>query len=125
MEVGKGAFGAVTKAVDTRIKWQDSFADDEYWNFVAIKKLFYDRRYEQRELSTLDEIKRNKLCTNIIELKDRYFKKIQKKEFLFIVTDFLPYTICDLRVATNTYSNNKSFVNSQNSPKNYCLESIR
>jgi hypothetical protein len=26
-------------------------------NYVAIKKLFYDRRYEQRELSTLNEIK--------------------------------------------------------------------
>ena len=41
--------------------------------FVAIKKLFYDRRYEQRELSTLDEIKKKSICANIIELKDRYF----------------------------------------------------
>jgi len=42
-------------------------------SYVAIKKLFYDRQYEQRELSTLDLIKKKKLCKNIIELKDRYF----------------------------------------------------
>jgi hypothetical protein len=39
-------------------------------NFVAIKKLFYDRRYEQRELQTLNEIKSKNLCSNIIEVKD-------------------------------------------------------
>lgn len=71
--------------------------------------MFYDRRYEQRELTILDEIKKKKLCKNIIELKDRYFKTLDepdpkkyggliRKEYLFIVTDFLPYTICDLRV---------------------------
>lgn len=112
-EVGKGAFGSVTKAVDRRIQYTAKCADDPHWNCVAIKKLFYDRRYEQRELSTLDEIKRNNLCANIIELKDRYFKKImeknQKKEYLFIVTDYLPYTICDLRVSVSTYSDDKSF----------------
>jgi len=113
MEVGKGAFGSVTKAVDRRIQYTAKCADDPHWNLVAIKKLFYDRRYEQRELSTLDEIKRNNLCANIIELKDRYFKKISeknsKKEYLFIVTDFLPYTICDLRVTVSTYSHDKSY----------------
>ena len=83
------------------------FADQA--NFVAIKRLFYDRRYEQRELSTLKEIKRNNLCQNIIELREKYFRRIdepigpdsnqtEKKEYLYIVTDFLPYTINDLNV---------------------------
>lgn len=47
---------------------------------MAIKKLFYDRRYEQRELTILDEIKKNKLCRNIIELKDRYFQTIEEPD---------------------------------------------
>jgi hypothetical protein len=49
------------------------------------------------------------LCKNIIELKDRYFKTLDeadpkkygqviRKEYLFIVTDYLPFTICDLKV---------------------------
>ena len=70
-EAGKGAFGSVFKAQDLQENC-----------FVAIKKLFYDRRYEQRELSTLDEIKKNGLCKNIIELKDRYFQNIENKNEL-------------------------------------------
>lgn len=69
-EAGKGAFGSVYKAIDLQKKTLDPFDNSQY---VAIKKLFYDRRYEQRELSILDEIKKKKLCRNIIELKDRYF----------------------------------------------------
>ena len=69
-EAGKGAFGSVYKATDLQYKSSDPFDSNKY---VAIKKLFYDRRYEQRELSILDEIKKKKLCRNIIELKDRYF----------------------------------------------------
>ena len=84
---------------------------------MAIKKVFYDRRYEQRELTTLGEIKDNNLCENIIEVKDKYFRfeketgdcgkkkssgsssaANQKKEYLHIVTDFLPYTINDLKI---------------------------
>mmetsp|Transcript_2354 Transcript_2354/g.3558 ORF Transcript_2354/g.3558 Transcript_2354/m.3558 type:complete len:81 (-) Transcript_2354:526-768(-) len=45
----------------------------DHKNFVAIKKLFYDRRYEQRELSTLQEIKNKNLCENVICLRDKYF----------------------------------------------------
>jgi len=52
----------------------------DHRRYVAIKKLFYDRRYEQRELSTLDEIKKRKLCRNIIELKDRYFQNIEEQD---------------------------------------------
>lgn len=50
------------------------------------------------------------MCANIIELKDRYFENIEereeklgkvelvRKEYLFIVTDYLPYTVSDLKV---------------------------
>jgi len=85
----------------------------ESGNFVGIKRLFFDRRYEQRELSTLKEIKRHGLCSGIIELKDKYFRRIDengvKKEYLYIVTDFLPYTISDLRVMPTTYGGCNSF----------------
>lgn len=105
-------------------------------NYVAIKKLFYDRRYEQRELSTLNEIKDKGLCQNIIEVKDQYFrmeaaeeserkKGILQKEFLFIVTDFQPYTISDLKVQPWTYMQDSTFESSPQSQRNYCLESIR
>jgi len=49
----------VYKAEDLSLSGLDHF---DPRRFVAIKKLFYDRRYEQRELSTLDEIKRQKKC---------------------------------------------------------------
>lgn len=121
-EAGKGAFGSVYKALDLQKKnTVDPFDNSQY---VAIKKLFYDRRYEQRELSILDEIKKRKLCRNIIELKDRYFQTIEEldqktkvnctKEYLFIVTDYLPYTVCDLKV-----------FNVQNQKPAVCLESIK
>ena len=42
-------------------------------NFVAIKKLFFDRKYEQREVPMLLEIKNKKMNDNIIKLKDKYF----------------------------------------------------
>lgn len=105
-------------------------------NFVAIKKVFYDRRYEQRELTTLGEIKENNLCENIIEVKDKYFRferdtgecgkgkkssgsksTSEKKEYLHIVTDFLPYTINDLKILPQTVQCEKA--------KFFCLESIR
>lgn len=57
-------------AQDNNMSYLDAKDPNRY---VAIKKLFYDRRYEQRELITLDELKKKHLCTNIIELKDRYF----------------------------------------------------
>jgi serine/threonine protein kinase len=76
-EAGKGAFGSVYKAEDTTLS---NLSLLDHRRYVAIKKLFYDRRYEQRELSTLDEIKKRKLCRNIIELKDRYFQNIEEQD---------------------------------------------
>ena len=52
-------------------------------------------------------------------------KKKLQKEYLFIVTDYQPFTISDLRVMPSNYINDSSFEYSMNSPKNYCLESIK
>lgn len=152
-EVGKGTFGSVIKAIDTidcKAKNKNIYklieassmqpnVNNPYQDpihFVAIKKVHYDRRYEQRELTTLGEIKDNNLCQNIIEVKDKFFcferdtgscgkkkssgsKQTQneKKEYLHIVTDFLPYTINDLKIMPNSAQCDKA--------KYFCLESIR
>lgn len=72
-EVGRGAFGSVFKALDRRVAAQTKSTSSQD-NFVAIKKLFYDRKYEQREVPMLVEIRNKKLNDNIIKLKDRYLK---------------------------------------------------
>ena len=69
-------------------------------------------------------------------MKDQYFKNepadeaerrkgVLQKEFLFIVTDFQPFTISDLRVIPSTYMMDTSFESSPTSVRNYCLESIK
>ena len=87
-------------------------------------------------MTTLGEIKDNNLCDNIIEVKDKYFRfevdtgdcgkkkssgsasaADEKKEYLHIVTDFLPYTINDLKILPSNIQCEKS--------KFFCLESIR
>lgn len=76
-EVGRGAFGSVFKALD-RKQAQNAKSQTCSDNFVAIKKLFYDRKYEQREVPMLVEIKNKRLNDNIIKLKDRYLKQYQE-----------------------------------------------
>jgi serine/threonine protein kinase len=94
----------------------------------------------------LMEIKNKRLNDNIIKLKDRYLKQYQEanqkkpwqritKEYLFIVTDYLPHTICDLNVNYTIYLNPNGqetpFAPSNTTPqqttlaKQKCLESIR
>ena len=69
-------------------------------------------------------------------MKDQYFKNeptdeaekrkgVLQKEYLFIVTDFCPFTISDLRVIPSTYMMDNSFETSPTSVRNYCLESIK
>jgi serine/threonine protein kinase len=50
---------------------------------------------------------------------------VLSKEFLFIVTDYQPFTISDLRVIPSTYMMDISFESSPSSVRNYCLESIK
>jgi serine/threonine protein kinase len=47
------------------------------------------------------------------------------KEYLFIVTDYLAYTVCDLRVQNTFYIHDPTYDSSPNSANNYCLESIK
>jgi serine/threonine protein kinase len=47
------------------------------------------------------------------------------KEYLYIVTDYLPYTICDLRVNTGVNNNNQFYVTSASISLNYNLEAIK
>lgn len=69
-------------------------------------------------------------------MKDQYFKNeptdeaekrkgVLQKEYLFIVTDFCPFTISDLRVIPSTYMMDNSYESSPTSVRNYCLESIK
>lgn len=52
-------------------------------------------------------------------------KQTVKKEYLFIVTDYLPYTICDLRVNSGTYQFDPNYEANPYSANNYSLESIK
>ena len=65
-------------------------------------------------MPTLVEISENNLCSNIIKLVDRHFKRVEElnpkknmltetKDYLYIVTDYLPFTICDMRVSPSIY----------------------
>jgi len=63
-EVGKGAFGSVYEAKERSSQRK-----------VAIKKLFYDRKYEQREVPTLEEIKVANKCGNIISLESHFLRR--------------------------------------------------
>ena len=65
-------------------------------------------------MPTLVEISEHNLCSNIIKLVDRHFKRVEElnpkknmlaetKDYLYIVTDYLPFTICDMRVSPSIY----------------------
>ena len=89
---GNGAFGMVYKAKDA-----------ETGQIVAIKKVFQDKRYRNRELSTLQELNH----PNCIILYD-YFKSNaadnQEDEYLNLIMDYMPET---LSKELHSYSNRK------------------
>ena len=79
--IGKGTFGIVYRA-----KKEGS---DE---IIAIKRVFQDRRYHNRELEMLKELKH----PNIINLRHFFYTKDEKKEgevYLNCVTDYFPQTL--------------------------------
>jgi hypothetical protein len=91
----------------------------------------------------LMEIKKSEKCDNIISIKDRYLKinsnqndkKVQgvmPQENLYIITDYMPFTICDLNLSPAIYSQEQRGCtgSSKNNliltiSKNKCLESIK
>jgi serine/threonine protein kinase len=78
--IGSGSFGVVYQA-----RCIDS---DE---IVAIKKVFQDRRYKNRELQILKELNHN----NVIKIKHYFYTPGSKSDdtYLNIVMDYLPMTV--------------------------------
>ena len=83
--IGMGAFGKVRLAI---VK--------ETGEKVAIKKVFQDRRYKNRELPIMKELHH----PNIVELKSYYFTKAENcnedEFFLNCIMEYVPQTLSDL-----------------------------
>lgn len=75
--IGNGSFGVVYQA---RVQ--------ETGEVVALKKVFQDKRYKNRELSIMKEL----LHPNIVKLKQHFFTNGDKNDevFLNIVMEFVP-----------------------------------
>jgi len=84
-EIGHGAFGKVLLAI---VK--------ETGEKVAIKKVFQDRRYKNRELPIMLELHH----PNIVELKSYYCTKAEKANddefYLNCILEYVPYTLSNL-----------------------------
>ena len=91
--IGKGTFGIVYRAKKEQ-------SDD----ILAIKRVFQDKRYHNRELEMLKEIKH----PNIINLKYYFYMKGERNEeeiYLNVVTDYLPQTLS--RILSINYQSRK------------------
>jgi glycogen synthase kinase 3 beta len=79
-EIGNGSFGTVYLA---RIS--------ETGEMVAIKKVFQDNRYKNRELQILKELDH----PNVVKTRHSFFTKGDKKDevFLNVVMDYVPETL--------------------------------
>ena len=84
--IGKGTFGIVYRA-------KKEGSDD----ILAIKRVFQDRRYINRELEILKEINH----PNIIKLLHYFYTKDEKNEaevYLSVVTDYLPQNLSHILI---------------------------
>ena len=84
--IGKGTFGIVYKA--------NKENSDEIF---AIKRVFQDKSYQNRELEILKELNH----PNTINLKYYFYTKDEKGIYLNCVTDYLPQTLS--RILINNY----------------------
>ena len=91
--IGTGAFGEVFLATlkNTGEK-------------VAIKSVFQDRRYKNRELSIMKELHH----PNIVELKNYYYTESNQNDsyFLNCIMDYVPLTLSDM-IAANRHRGTK------------------
>ena len=91
--IGKGTFGIVYRA-----------KKDESDEILAIKRVFQDKRYHNRELQILKELKH----PNIIGLRNYFYTYGEKKDseiYLNCVTDYLPQTLS--RILSINYQSRK------------------
>ena len=90
-EVGSGAFGQVFLARIIKTNEQ-----------VAVKKVFQDKRYKNRELSIMKELNH----PNLIFLKSYYYTESSSNSneyYLNVIMDYVPHTLSTL------ISNNRNF----------------
>lgn len=77
--VGNGTFGVILKATNK-----------ETGDVVAIKRVFQDRRYKNRELEIMKEV----VHPNVVKMYDHYFTKGRGKDvYLNLVMEYIPDTI--------------------------------
>ena len=91
--IGKGTFGIVYRA-----------KKDQSDEILAIKRVFQDKRYHNRELEILKELKH----PNTIKLRHYFYTKGEKNEeeiYLNCVTDYLPQTLS--RILSINYQSRK------------------
>jgi len=91
--LGKGTFGVVYRAKEEK--------SDEY---IAIKRVFQDKKYKNRELDILKELNH----PNIISLKHFFYTKVDKGQneeeiYLNCVMDYFPQTLSRI-LSTNFQS---------------------
>ena len=94
-ELGMGAFGKVILAIVKQTGEK-----------VAIKKVFQDRRYKNRELPIMKELHH----PNIVELKSYFYTKAENcsddEYFLNCIMEYVPQTLSDL-ISRNRKSHKK------------------
>ncbi len=91
--IGSGSFGVVYKAIVAETK-----------EVVAIKKVFQDRRYKNRELPIIKELKH----PNTIKLRQAFYTPGEKPDeiYLNLVMDYIPETLS--KVIRGYAKNNKN-----------------
>lgn len=82
--VGNGAFGTVWRAVES-----------SSGHVLAIKRVALDDRYQNRELSVMQELSH----PNVVRLHDHFLTREEGASWLHIVMDYVPSTLRSLQAA--------------------------